>query len=153
MRDKDIKNHAYCYCQLNEVDTGENLLLTCGKFSIKAGIVKRTPPTNKSSHVKRVKIWSNALAFAEQIETPVAALRDWEQGRFVPLVEYCACFWLIIGIQNCHVSFGISRIAWLSQSILTPESCTFGVFCSSHRTAPLSGYANGFSVPADYLVR
>lgn len=51
----------------------------------KAGIVGRvTTPEQMLVRQAREKSGLTQAAFAERIDTPVATLRDWEQGRFTP---------------------------------------------------------------------
>ena len=40
-------------------------------------------------HQAREKAGLTQTVFAERIDTPVATLRDWEQGRFPPLGGLC----------------------------------------------------------------
>ena len=81
-----------------EVDTGETLPdLRQALKEAKAGIVGRVT-TNEQILVRqaREKSGLTQAAFAEQIETPVATLRDWEQGRFAPPGGVLCLFRLII---------------------------------------------------------
>ncbi|HMM72926.1 MAG TPA: helix-turn-helix domain-containing protein [Rhodocyclaceae bacterium] len=51
----------------------------------KAGVFARvTTPEQILVRQAREKSGLTQAAFAERIETPVATLRDWEQGRFTP---------------------------------------------------------------------
>ena len=51
----------------------------------RAGIVGRvTTPEQILVRQAREKSGMTQAAFAERIDTPVATLRDWEQGRFTP---------------------------------------------------------------------
>ena len=50
----------------------------------KAGIGRVTTPEQILVRQAREKSGLTQAAFAERIETPVATLRDWEQGRFAP---------------------------------------------------------------------
>ena len=49
-----------------------------------AGIGRVTTPEQLLVRQAREKSGLTQAAFAECIETPVATLRDWEQGRFAP---------------------------------------------------------------------
>ena len=50
----------------------------------KAGIGRVTTPEQILVRQARSRAGLSQLAFAERIATPVATLRDWEQGRFTP---------------------------------------------------------------------
>lgn len=50
----------------------------------KAGVGRVTTPEQMLLRAARSKTGLSQQAFAERIATPVATLRDWEQGRFVP---------------------------------------------------------------------
>jgi putative transcriptional regulator len=50
----------------------------------KAGVGRTTTPEQLLVRSARVKTGLSQQAFAERIATPVATLRDWEQGRFAP---------------------------------------------------------------------
>ena len=50
----------------------------------KAGLGRVTTPGQLLVRQARDKSGLTQSAFAERIETPVATLRDWEQGRFAP---------------------------------------------------------------------
>ena len=50
----------------------------------KAGMGRVTTPDQILVRQAREKSGLTQSAFAERIETPVATLRDWEQGRFSP---------------------------------------------------------------------
>ncbi len=51
----------------------------------KAGVFERiTRPEQLLVRSVRAKTGLSQQAFAERIQTPVATLRDWEQGRFTP---------------------------------------------------------------------
>ena len=50
----------------------------------KAGIGRVTTPEQILVRQAREKSSLKQAAFSERIETPVATLRDWEQGRFAP---------------------------------------------------------------------
>ena len=50
----------------------------------KTGIGRVTTPEQILVRQAREKSGLTQSAFAERIETPVATLRDWEQGRFAP---------------------------------------------------------------------
>ncbi|MDD2774589.1 MAG: type II toxin-antitoxin system MqsA family antitoxin [Gallionella sp.] len=49
-----------------------------------AGIGRVTTPAQTLVRAARVKTGLSQQAFADRIATPVATLRDWEQGRFSP---------------------------------------------------------------------
>ena len=68
-----------------ESDAGEALPdLRQALAQAKAGIGRVTTPEQMLVRQAREKSGLTQAAFAERIETPVATLRDWEQGRFVP---------------------------------------------------------------------
>lgn len=50
----------------------------------KAGAGRVTTPEQLLVRSARAKSGLSQQAFAERIATPVATLRDWEQGRFTP---------------------------------------------------------------------
>jgi putative transcriptional regulator len=50
----------------------------------KAGLGRVTTPEQMLVRKAREKTGLTQAAFAERIATPVATLRDWEQGRFAP---------------------------------------------------------------------
>ena len=50
----------------------------------KAGLGRVTTPEQMLVRQAREKSGLTQVAFAERIDTPVATLRDWEQGRFAP---------------------------------------------------------------------
>ncbi len=50
----------------------------------KAGFGRVTTPEQNLVRQAREKYGSTQAIFAERIATPVAKLRDWEQGRFAP---------------------------------------------------------------------
>jgi putative transcriptional regulator len=50
----------------------------------KAGMGRVTTPEQILVRQARSKAGLSQQAFAERIATPVATLRDWEQGRFTP---------------------------------------------------------------------
>jgi putative transcriptional regulator len=69
-----------------EVDAGASLpdLLQALKEA-KAGMVGRvTTPEQSLVRQAREKSGLTQTVFAQRIDTPVATLRDWEQGRFAP---------------------------------------------------------------------
>ncbi len=49
-----------------------------------AGLGRVTSPNQLLVRQARDKLGLTQAAFAERINTPVATLRDWEQGRFAP---------------------------------------------------------------------
>jgi putative transcriptional regulator len=68
-----------------ESDAGEALPdLRQALAQAKAGIGRITTPEQMLVRQAREKSGLTQAAFAEIIETPVATLRDWEQGRFAP---------------------------------------------------------------------
>lgn len=68
-----------------EADAGEALPdLRQALAEAKAGLGRVTTPEQIIVRQAREKSGLTQSAFAERIETPVATLRDWEQGRFVP---------------------------------------------------------------------
>ena len=76
-----------------EADAGETLPdLRQALAEAKAGIGRVTTPEQIIVRQAREKSGLTQSAFAECIKTPVATLRDWEQGRFAPPGGCCACF-------------------------------------------------------------
>lgn len=68
-----------------EADAGEALPdLRQALAEAKAGLGRLTTPEQMLVRQAREKSGLTQAAFAERIETPVATLRDWEQGRFAP---------------------------------------------------------------------
>ena len=68
-----------------EADAGEALPgLREALAEAKAGLGRVTTPAQIIVRQAREKSGLTQAAFAERIETPVATLRDWEQGRFTP---------------------------------------------------------------------
>lgn len=68
-----------------EDDAGESLPdLRQALAEAKAGIGRITTPEQILVRQAREKSGLTQAAFAERIATPVATLRDWEQGRFAP---------------------------------------------------------------------
>lgn len=68
-----------------EADAGEALPdLRQALAEAKAGVGRVTTPEQVIVRQAREKSGLTQAAFAERIETPVATLRDWEQGRFAP---------------------------------------------------------------------
>ncbi|MCO4856634.1 helix-turn-helix domain-containing protein [Herbaspirillum sp. WGmk3] len=68
-----------------EADVGEALPdLRQALAEAKAGVGRVTTPEQIIVRQAREKSGLTQAAFAERIETPVATLRDWEQGRFAP---------------------------------------------------------------------
>jgi putative transcriptional regulator len=68
-----------------EADAGEALPeLRQALEEAKAGIGRVTTAEQVLVRSARVKAGLSQQAFAERIATPVATLRDWEQGRFAP---------------------------------------------------------------------
>lgn len=68
-----------------EVDAGEALPdLRQALAEAKAGLGRVTTPDQILVRQARKMSGLTQAAFAARIETPVATLRDWEQGRFAP---------------------------------------------------------------------
>jgi len=69
-----------------EADFGERLPdIRQALTEAKNGIVGRvTTPEQTLVRQARIKAGLTQQAFADRIATPVATLRDWEQGRFAP---------------------------------------------------------------------
>jgi putative transcriptional regulator len=68
-----------------EADAGEALPdLRQALEEAKAGVGRATTPAQILVRQAREKSGLTQAAFAERIATPVATLRDWEQGRFAP---------------------------------------------------------------------
>ena len=68
-----------------EADVGESLPdLRQALAEAKAGVGRVTTPEQILVRQAREKSGLTKAAFAARIETPVATLRDWEQGRFAP---------------------------------------------------------------------
>jgi putative transcriptional regulator len=68
-----------------EADAGEALPdLRQALAQAQAGLGRVTTPDQILVRQAREKSGLTQAAFAERIETPVATLRDWEQGRFAP---------------------------------------------------------------------
>ena len=69
-----------------EVDAGESLPdLRQALKEAKAGMAGRiTTPEQILVRQAREKSGLTQTVFAERIDTPIATLRDWEQGRFAP---------------------------------------------------------------------
>jgi putative transcriptional regulator len=71
--------------QAIEADAGEALPdLRQALGEAKAGLGRVTTPEQILVRQAREKSGLTQSAFAQRIETPVATLRDWEQGRFAP---------------------------------------------------------------------
>ncbi len=68
-----------------EADVGETLPdLRQALAEAQTGLGRVTIPEQILVRQAREKAGLTQAAFAERIATPVATLRDWEQGRFVP---------------------------------------------------------------------
>jgi putative transcriptional regulator len=68
-----------------EADAGESLTdLRQALAEATAGLGRVTTPEQILVRQAREKSGLTQAAFAESIATPVATLRDWEQGRFAP---------------------------------------------------------------------
>lgn len=64
--------------QAIEIDAGMALA------EMQASVGRVTTAEQILVRAARTKTGLSQLAFAERIKTPVATLRDWEQGRFAP---------------------------------------------------------------------
>ena len=81
MKKFDIEKAA----RANELDAGVPLPdLRQALEEAKASIGRVTTPEQILVRQARSRAGLSQLAFAERIATPVATLRDWEQGRFTP---------------------------------------------------------------------
>jgi len=81
MRDIDIESVAKAI----EADAGEPLPdLRQALNEAKQGVGRVTTPEQILVRQARERCGLTQVSFAERIATPVATLRDWEQGRFVP---------------------------------------------------------------------
>lgn len=68
-----------------EADAGEALPdLRQALMEAQVGAGRVTTPAQMLVRQARLKSGLTQAAFAERIATPVATLRDWEQGRFAP---------------------------------------------------------------------
>jgi putative transcriptional regulator len=68
-----------------EADAGESLPdLRQALIEAKLGVGRVTTPEQMLVRQARERCGLTQASFAERIATPVATLRDWEQGRFVP---------------------------------------------------------------------
>lgn len=72
--------------QAIEADAGEPLPdLRQALAEASAGVAGRvTTPEQLLVRAARMRTGLSQQGFAERIDTPVATLRDWEQGRFTP---------------------------------------------------------------------
>lgn len=83
MRIKKI--HIEKVAEAIEADIGESLPdLRQALTEAKAGFGRVSTPEQILVRQAREKSGLTQAAFAERIATPVATLRDWEQGRFAP---------------------------------------------------------------------
>lgn len=81
MRDIDIEKVAKAI----EDDAGQEIPdLRQALMEAKAGVGRVTTPGQMLVRQARERSGLTQALFAERIATPVATLRDWEQGRFVP---------------------------------------------------------------------
>lgn len=81
IRKIDIEKTA----QAIEADAGETLPdLRQALAEAKAGLGRVTTPEQMLVRQARERSGLTQAAFAKRIATPVATLRDWEQGRFAP---------------------------------------------------------------------
>lgn len=68
-----------------EVDAGEPLAdLRQALMEAQEGAGRVTTPEQMLVRQARERSGLTQVAFAKRIDTPVATLRDWEQGRFTP---------------------------------------------------------------------
>lgn len=68
-----------------EADAGESLPeLRQALAEAKSGVGRVTTPEQILVRQAREKTGLTQTVFAKRIKTPVATLRDWEQGRFIP---------------------------------------------------------------------
>lgn len=80
-----------------EADAGEYLPdVRQALAEAKAGTGRVTTPEQRLVRQAREKSGLTQQAFAERIATPVATLRDWEQGRFAPPGGVLCLFRLIL---------------------------------------------------------
>ena len=80
-----------------EADAGESLPdLREALAEAQAGVGRVTTPEQILVRQARQKSGLTQAAFAERIATPVATLRDWEQGRFAPPGGVLCLFRLIV---------------------------------------------------------
>jgi putative transcriptional regulator len=80
-----------------EEDAGEALPdIRKALAEAKAGMGRVTTPEQMLVRQAREKSGLTQSAFAESISTPVATLRDWEQGRFSPPGGVLCLFRLIV---------------------------------------------------------
>jgi putative transcriptional regulator len=87
MRLKDLQNlDIEAEARAIEADAGESLPdIRTALAEVKSGNVGRvTTPEQILVRQAREKSGLTQAVFAERIATPVATLRDWEQGRFAP---------------------------------------------------------------------
>ncbi len=81
-----------------EADAGESLPdIRTALAEVKSGNVGRvTTPEQILLRQARAKTRLTQVEFAKRIDTPVATLRDWEQGRFAPPGGAVCLFRLIV---------------------------------------------------------
>jgi putative transcriptional regulator len=81
-----------------EADAGEPIAdLRQALKEAKAGMAGRvTTPEQILLLQAREKSGLTQTLFAERIDTPVATLRDWEQGRFKPPGAVLCLLWLLV---------------------------------------------------------
>jgi putative transcriptional regulator len=87
MKLSDLKNlDVEATARAIEADMGEPLPdIRQALTEVKAGVVGRvTTPEQILVRSTRAKLGLSQVEFADRIGTPVATLRDWEQGRFTP---------------------------------------------------------------------
>jgi putative transcriptional regulator len=87
MKLADLKNlDVEATARAIEADMGEALPdIRQALAEAKAGVVGRvTTPAQILMRQARQATGLSQIEFARRIDTPVATLRDWEQGRFVP---------------------------------------------------------------------
>ncbi len=79
------KNDVEAMAKAIEADVGEPLPgLREALLEAQAGLGRVTTPEQMLVRQAREKSGLTQAAFAARIATPVATLRDWEQGRFMP---------------------------------------------------------------------
>jgi putative transcriptional regulator len=76
---------VFSVARIIEADAGEPLPdLRQALAEAQAGLGRVTTPAQILLRQAREKSGLTQQAFADRISTPVATLRDWEQGRFAP---------------------------------------------------------------------
>jgi putative transcriptional regulator len=73
-----------------------------GLAEMQAGLAGRTYNAEQLLvKAARERLGLSQQAFADLIETPVATLRDWEQGRYAPPAPRAACWRSLCVIPMC----------------------------------------------------